>query len=125
VPPEAPSNPIIERIRARRERHLARGRLYRLVFAIAGFTVLAVGLAMLVLPGPGLVVIVIGLTLLALEFAWAERMLERTVDRMERARLVTREATRWQKTFGVLAVAAALGAAIVAVAYWDVPLLPF
>ena len=116
---------MIERIRARRERHLARGRLYRLVFAIAGFTILAAGLAMLVLPGPGLVVIVIGLTLLALEFAWAERMLERTVDRMERARQATREATRWQKTFGVLAVTAGLGAAIVAVAYWDVPLLPF
>jgi Putative transmembrane protein (PGPGW) len=70
-------------------------------------------------------VIVIGLALLALEFAWAERMLERAVDRMERARLVTREATRWQKIFGVLAVAAGGSAVIIAALYWNVPLLPF
>jgi uncharacterized protein (TIGR02611 family) len=125
VPPDARPHPIIQRLQARREHHLARGRLYRVVFAVAGFTVLAAGLAMLVLPGPGLVVIVIGLALLALEFAWAERMLERAVDRMERARQATREAARWQKIFGVLALGAALGAAVVAAVYWDVPFLPF
>jgi uncharacterized protein (TIGR02611 family) len=125
VPADDRPHPIIERLQMRRERHLARSRLYRLVFAVAGFTVLLAGLAMLVLPGPGLLVIVIGLTILALEFAWAERMLERTVDRMERARRATKEASRWQKIFGALAIAAALGAAIAAAGYWDVPLLPF
>ena len=114
----------MERLQKRRERHLARGRLYRLVFAVAGFTVLLVGVALLVLPGPGLVVIVVGLTILALEFAWAERMLERMIDRMERARQATREATRWQKVFGGLAVAAGLGAVLAAAMYWDVPFLP-
>jgi uncharacterized protein (TIGR02611 family) len=118
-------HPIIERLQARRVRHLARSRIYRIVFAAAGFTVLAAGLAMLVLPGPGIVVIVIGLTLLALEFAWAERMLERAVLRMERARLATAEATRWQKIFGALALAAASSAAVAAGLFWDVPLLPF
>jgi uncharacterized protein (TIGR02611 family) len=109
----------------RRERHLARSRLYRLVFAIVGFTVLLLGVAMLVLPGPGLLVIVVGLTILALEFAWAERMLERAIDRMERARVATKEATLWQKIFGGLAVAAGLGAVLAATAFWGVPLLPF
>lgn len=125
MPSDDRPHPIIERLQIRRERHLARGRLYRLVFAVAGFTVLFAGLAMLVLPGPGLLVIVIGLTILALEFAWAERMLERTIDRMERARQVTKEASRWQKIFGGLAIAAGLGAAIAAAVYLDVPLLPF
>jgi uncharacterized protein (TIGR02611 family) len=125
MPPDARPHPIIERLQARRERHLARGRLYRIVFALAGFTALLVGLALLVLPGPGLVVIVIGLALLALEFAWAERMLERAIDKMERARLVTTEASRWQQIFGALAATAALAATIVATVYWDVPLLPF
>jgi uncharacterized protein (TIGR02611 family) len=125
VPPDERPHPIIQRLQMRRERHLARSRLYRLVFAVVGFTVLLVGIAMLVLPGPGLLVIVVGLTLLALEFAWAERMLERAVDRMERARQATREASRWQKIFGGLAVAAGLGAVITAAIYWDVPLLPF
>jgi uncharacterized protein (TIGR02611 family) len=125
VPDEdARPHPIIERLQARRERHLARGRIYRIVFAGAGFTVLVAGLALLVLPGPGIFVIVIGLTLLALEFAWAERMLERAIDRMERAKQVTTAATRWQKVFGALALSAASAAAVAAVLYWDVPLLP-
>jgi uncharacterized protein (TIGR02611 family) len=125
VPPEAPLHPVIQRLRARRDRHLARGRLYRVVFAVAGFTVLVIGLAMLVLPGPGIPVMIIGLTLLALEFAWAERMLERAIDRMERARQSAVEATRWQKVFAGLAVATAIAAAVIAVLYWDIPLLPF
>jgi uncharacterized protein (TIGR02611 family) len=125
VPSDDRPHPIIQRLQMRRERHLARSRLYRLVLAVAGFTVLFVGLAMLVLPGPGLLVIVLGLTILALEFAWAERMLERTVDRMERARQATKEASRWQKIFGGLAIVAGLGAVVAAAAYWEVPLLPF
>jgi uncharacterized protein (TIGR02611 family) len=74
----------MERLGRRRERHRARGRVYRITFGLAGFTVLATGIALLVLPGPGLVVIAIGLTMLALEFAWAERWLERTLNRLER-----------------------------------------
>jgi uncharacterized protein (TIGR02611 family) len=125
VPSEDRPHPIIERLQMRRERHLARNRFYRLVIAVAGFTVLVLGVAMLVLPGPGLLVIVVGLTILALEFAWAERMLERAIDRMERARQATKEATRWQKIFGGLAITAGLSAVLAATVYWGVPLLPF
>ena len=125
VPPEARPHPVIERLQARRERHLARGRFYRVVFAAVGFTVLAAGLAMLVLPGPGIPVIVVGLALLALEFAWAERMLERAIDRMERVKQSAAEASRWQKVFGALALVTGAAAALVAVVYWDVPILPF
>jgi uncharacterized protein (TIGR02611 family) len=44
---------------------------------IGGFTLLAIGTVMLVLPGPGLVVMALGLTLLSVEFAWARHLLER------------------------------------------------
>lgn len=47
----------------------------RIVITITGFTVLAVGVAMIVLPGPALVVIPAGLAILGLEFAWARRSL--------------------------------------------------
>jgi uncharacterized protein (TIGR02611 family) len=47
----------------------------RVVIAVVGFTVLAIGVAMLVLPGPALIVIPIGLGILGLEFAWARRWL--------------------------------------------------
>jgi tellurite resistance protein TerC len=47
----------------------------RIAIALAGFTVLLVGVAMIVLPGPAVVVIPAGLAILALEFAWAKRLL--------------------------------------------------
>lgn len=51
--------------------------LRRLVVAVLGLSVLAVGLALLVLPGPAFVVIPIGLGILAVEFEWARRWLRR------------------------------------------------
>jgi tellurite resistance protein TerC len=49
-------------------------RIVRIVF---GFTLLALGAAMLVLPGPGWVTIAFGLALLATEYVWARRLLDR------------------------------------------------
>ncbi|MEI9952539.1 MAG: PGPGW domain-containing protein [Pseudomonadota bacterium] len=52
--------------------------------AVIGGLVLAVGVAMLVLPGPALIVIPIGLTILASEFEWPRRMLTRVRERAKR-----------------------------------------
>jgi uncharacterized protein (TIGR02611 family) len=49
----------------------------RVIKVVFGFTLLAVGILLLVLPGPGLVVIALGLALLAGEFVWARRLLDR------------------------------------------------
>ena len=54
------------------------------VFAI-GMSLLVVGVAMLVLPGSGIVVILIALGLLATEFAWAEALLQRAKHHASRA----------------------------------------
>jgi hypothetical protein len=48
-----------------------RGVIIRLVRIIAGFAIIAIGLAGLALPGPGWIIIIFGLSLLP--FAWAER----------------------------------------------------
>lgn len=45
--------------------------------ALMGGTVLLIGLAMLVLPGPGLPIIAAGLAILATEFFWAQRALRK------------------------------------------------
>ncbi|MBD7919786.1 hypothetical protein H9657_16060 [Cellulomonas sp. Sa3CUA2] len=45
--------------------------------SVVGGTVLLTGVAMLVLPGPGILAILAGLALLATEFAWARRWLDR------------------------------------------------
>jgi len=49
-------------------------RVFRIV---AGFTLLAAGVVMLVTPGPGWVVILLGLGLLAAEFVWARQLMDR------------------------------------------------
>ena len=61
-----------------------------------GFLVVLVGLAMIPLPGPGLL-LPRRLALLALEFAWAERLLEPTIDRMTAAGEQVKRAPRWQQ----------------------------
>ena len=55
-------------------------RLKLIITTIVGFTVIALGAAMLVLPGPGLVVIGLGLLILSAEFVWAKRALDRMKD---------------------------------------------
>ena len=49
----------------------------RLVRVVVGFTLLLIGVALIVLPGPAIVVIPLGLLVLAGEFVWARRLLKR------------------------------------------------
>ena len=53
----------------------------RIAISIVGGTVLLIGVAMLVLPGPGLVVIPLGLAILGIEFAWARVWLRKVKAR--------------------------------------------
>ena len=55
----------------------------RIAISIVGFTVLAIGIAMIVLPGPAIVVIPAGLAILGLEFAWARRWLTTVKEKAE------------------------------------------
>lgn len=57
----------------------------RIAVFIAGVTVVAIGVALLVLPGPGLLVIIAGLAILATEFVWAERALDAAKARAKSA----------------------------------------
>jgi uncharacterized protein (TIGR02611 family) len=56
----------------------------RLAVAVIGFTMLAAGLAMVVLPGPAFVFIPAGLAILATEFLWAKKLLQKVKDRLRR-----------------------------------------
>ncbi len=85
------------------QRHLQRDEdasaLYkwarRVVVAVIGSTVLLLGLAMIVLPGPATVMIPAGLAILGLEFVWARRFLRRLRDSaLEIGRRVTSNGRR-------------------------------
>jgi uncharacterized protein (TIGR02611 family) len=123
--PERPDEPkLVRRLRARQTEHKQRGRLYRWAFVAVGIVVLGLGVAMLALPGPAFVVIPIGLAILSLEFAWAERLLEKALVKGEEARRKASEATPAQKALSAAAVACGVAAAVAAAILWDIPLLP-
>lgn len=55
------------------------------VTVVGAFLVVA-GLAMIVLPGPGLLVLIAGLAVLATEYAWARRHLDRAKRAAQKAK---------------------------------------
>ena len=57
----------------------------RVAVTVVGAALVAVGLVMLVLPGPGIVVIALGFAVLGTEYAWAAAALERTKRTTEQA----------------------------------------
>ena len=115
---------LSERLARRRERHLQRSHAYRVMFVAAGALVTLGGVAMLALPGPAFVVIPVGLTMLAMEFSWAERWLERALEKAEAARRSAANASPLQKTLGAVAASLGIAAFVVAAILWDIPVLP-
>ena len=116
---------LVKKLDAYKERHrLEHGLIYRGAFVVAGIIVTAMGVAMLLTPGPAFLVIPIGLAILALEFAWAETLLEKALIQGDRARRKAAEASTMQRVLSGTAVALAVCAAITAAWVWDIPLLP-
>jgi Putative transmembrane protein (PGPGW) len=60
--------------------------LKKIMVALVGGTVLLVGIALLVLPGPGLPIVAVGIAILASEFLWAKRALRNAKGAVARAR---------------------------------------
>lgn len=119
--PEAAKPSLIERLRAQRATHKNRTLVVRLGLVVVGFTVLFAGIAMLVLPGPALAVIPVGLAILSLEFAWAARLLEVAIEKAEQAKQSAKETTATQRIIVAIAVVLGVAAIAVAVAIWGVP----
>ncbi|HEX2931434.1 MAG TPA: PGPGW domain-containing protein [Candidatus Binatia bacterium] len=58
----------------------------RVIVIVVGTTVLVMGIAMIALPGPAVVVIPIGLSVLATEFVWARRLLNKLKSTFEKGK---------------------------------------
>ena len=84
-----------------------RAVVVKVTVTVGGPLVIAAGVAMLVLPGPGLVVIALGFALLALEYAWARHalgLLGRCLSRL-RAQVLPREGSRSRRLAGLVGTA--------------------
>ena len=78
--------------------------LRRIAVSVAGAVILAVGLVLLVAPGPGLVVIAVALAVFAIEYRWARRHLAAVQARARSAALkaaASRVATACTVLFGI------------------------
>lgn len=58
-------------------------QIKRLIIGIIGTSILIIGIAMIVLPGPAFIVIPVGLSILATEFLWAKKMIEKFKNKFE------------------------------------------
>lgn len=99
---------LIGRLEAWAHEGRVRGLVVKTVVTVLGPVVVLVGAAMTVLPGPGLVVIALGLGLLALEYEWARRalvLMGRTLARARDAAL-PKNGSGPRRALGVTAAAA-------------------
>ena len=64
----------------------SRPRLRRFLIGTIGFSVLLIGLVMIVLPGPAIIIVPLGFAILASEFAWARRVWRRGTILVSRIR---------------------------------------
>lgn len=82
--PDRPVRRLARRFRAWAARHPALDLAYRITIGIAGGLLTLIGLVLVPLPGPGWLVVFLGLALLGTEFRWARRIanaLKRMLDR--------------------------------------------
>lgn len=88
--------------------------LRRIAITVAGTVILAVGVVLLVAPGPGLLVIAVALAVFAVEYEWAQRRLRAVQARARSAppkAAASRVATASAVLFGIAAVG--VGAALI------------
>jgi uncharacterized protein (TIGR02611 family) len=117
---------LLVKLRERKEKHQQRNVVHR--YAIVAFGVLVICAGVVLsgpgVPGPGFLVILIGISFLALEFDWAERLLERAIifgdDLTDRAE----QTSTTQRVIAGAVTAVAVAAFVVAAILWDIPLVP-
>ncbi len=92
----------------------------KIIVTVIGGLLVVAGLVMMPLPGPGIVVVVAGIGVLAAEYAWARRALSATKEKAEEAQQeAVATAPRTTLTFLTTTVALAVGVAMFVVD--DVP----
>lgn len=94
------------KIRSNPHTHL----IYRVAVGVLGLVIVVVGLIMVPFPGPGWVVVFIGLAVWATEFAWAQRLLRRARSTVEAWTELLKPQPWWVKTLALLATLAGVAA---------------
>ena len=117
---------LLKKLQERKERHEEAGILKRIGVVVLGVLLVLAGIVMSGpgVPGPGILVILIGLSFLALEFDRAERLLERAIVWGDNAAERAQNASPRQKAITAVIGTIAVAAFVVAAILWDIPLIP-
>jgi uncharacterized protein (TIGR02611 family) len=107
---------VLDRIRANSTGRIA----LRIGIGTLGTLVVALGIVLIPFPGPGWAIVILGLAIWALEFAWAQRLLELTKRHVQ-------SWTRWvgRQSIPVRAVIGVVGLIFVAAIVWSSVKLSF
>jgi uncharacterized protein (TIGR02611 family) len=124
TPDEPPE--LLVKLRERKERHKQRNILHRIAIVILGVLIVIAGIVMSGpgVPGPGIATILVGLGFLALEFDWAERMMERVIIWGDQMKDRAEETSTTQRIVAAFVTTLAVAAFVVAAILWDIPLVP-
>jgi uncharacterized protein (TIGR02611 family) len=124
---EQETHPRIRKLRERKERHKQRSKVFRIAWIIVGVVLVLVGmvLSLPLVPGPGFLLIFLGLAMLALEFDRVERLVERLVYKVDQLEESAKKASPLQRALVIAAIVAACAAFVAAALLWDLPVLPF
>ena len=117
---------LLIKLQERKARHKQRNIVHRAAVVVFGFLVILVGIVLSGpgVPGPGFLVILIGLGFLALEFDRAERLLEKAIIWGDQLAERAEHTSTTQRVLAGVAAALAVGAFIAAAILWDIPLAP-
>ena len=123
-PDEPPE--LLVKLRERKERHKQRNIFHRVAIVLLGVLIVLAGIVMSGpgVPGPGIATILIGLGFLALEFDWAERLMERVIIWGDHVKDRAEETSTTQRIVVAFVTAVAVAAFAVAAILWDIPLVP-
>jgi uncharacterized protein (TIGR02611 family) len=119
-------HPRIQKLRERKQRHKQRSKVVRLGSMILGIVLVLAGivLSLPLVPGPGFLLIFLGLAVLALEFDPVERLVEKLVYRVDQLENSAKDASPLQRALVIVAIVAACAAFVAASLLWDLPVLP-
>ena len=117
---------LLIKLQERKARHKQRNIVHRAAVVVFGFLVILVGIVLSGpgVPGPGFLVILIGLGFLALEFDRAERLLEKAIIWGDQLAERAEQTSTAQRVLAGIVAALAFGAFVAAAILWDIPLAP-
>jgi uncharacterized protein (TIGR02611 family) len=117
---------LLVKLQERKKRHAERSLPARIAVVVLGVLLVLAGVVLSGpgIPGPGFVVILLGLSFLALEFDKAERLLERAIIWADRAKQRAENASPRQKALSAALTVLGIGGFVAAAILWDIPLLP-